>query len=347
MGIRRCRATVTADEPGHCHCSLTGMGRRRGRRTRKPGDRPDLCVYMPCASRARRQGSGCRHVSSPASPEAGDIVFHGVRARKGSMLCVAVRCHSSSSSLSSRSLPAAEYAQAAAFRAANRFRHLSADYLRCAREADHAGASPHAHCLIGAQRHGNALRHRRRAAGDRRYGLLHLPPAAAALPKIGGFVDPDVEKIVALQPDLVVGANGNPPDALAHLAQLGIPVMTVDPQSLEQVEDSLRLIGRATGDAAEANAVADSMRATARRGGAPPGHPGGSHSPAHAAAVLPGQPVQRGAGQPSRRNDPLCRRSQRRRLRENPLAGTVHGKRHHRKPGDHPLFIRPWHERYN
>ena len=84
----------------------------------------------------------------------------------------------------------------------------------------------------------------------------NYPSAAKALPKIGEYVNPDVEKIVAMKPDLVVGAKGNALDALDHLAQLGIPVLTIDPQSLEDVEGTLRLIGRATGNATAAATLA-------------------------------------------------------------------------------------------
>lgn len=87
-------------------------------------------------------------------------------------------------------------------------------------------------------------------AGDRVIAdttFCDYPPAAANLPKIGGYVDPNTEKIVALKPDLVLGARGNARDALDRLASLGLPVVTVAPESLEEVEVSIRTIGRVIG----------------------------------------------------------------------------------------------------
>ena len=84
----------------------------------------------------------------------------------------------------------------------------------------------------------------------------HYPAAAARLPKVGGYVDPNLEKIVADKPDLVLGAKGNALDALEHLSQLGIPVITINPTSLEDVEGAIRLIGRVTGNAPAAERLA-------------------------------------------------------------------------------------------
>jgi iron complex transport system substrate-binding protein len=77
----------------------------------------------------------------------------------------------------------------------------------------------------------------------------NYPAAAALLPKVGGYIDPNIEKIVADKPDLVFGAKGNAIEALDRLPQCGIPVITVDPATLEDVEGAIRLIGRATGNA--------------------------------------------------------------------------------------------------
>lgn len=82
------------------------------------------------------------------------------------------------------------------------------------------------------------------------------PTAAVSLPKIGDYSNPDAEKIVAFKPDLVFGEKGNALNTLQYLSQLGIPVLTVDPISLEEVENTIRLIGRATGDSETAEKLA-------------------------------------------------------------------------------------------
>jgi iron complex transport system substrate-binding protein len=103
-------------------------------------------------------------------------------------------------------------------------------------------------------------------AGDRVIAdttFCDYPPAAAALPKIGGYVDPNTEKIVAMKPDLILGAKGNARDALDRLGELGIPVVTVAPDSLAAVEASIRTIGRAVGESQAAEQLA--TRCAARR----------------------------------------------------------------------------------
>ncbi|GBE53530.1 vitamin B12-binding protein precursor [bacterium BMS3Bbin14] len=70
------------------------------------------------------------------------------------------------------------------------------------------------------------------------------PPAAAALPRVGSYVNPDLERIVALRPDLCLAArDGNPADLVRRLAELNIPVFALDPQTLPAIMDSVRLLG--------------------------------------------------------------------------------------------------------
>ncbi len=70
------------------------------------------------------------------------------------------------------------------------------------------------------------------------------PPAAATLPRVGSYVNPDLERIVALRPDLCLAArDGNPADLVRRLAELHIPVFVLDPQTLPAIMDSVRLLG--------------------------------------------------------------------------------------------------------
>ncbi|QCR37103.1 vitamin B12 ABC transporter substrate-binding protein BtuF [Nissabacter sp. SGAir0207] len=71
------------------------------------------------------------------------------------------------------------------------------------------------------------------------------PPAAKALERVANWQGINLERIVALKPDLVLAwRGGNPQRALDQLASLGIPVITLDPQSIEQVAETLeRLAG--------------------------------------------------------------------------------------------------------
>ena len=71
------------------------------------------------------------------------------------------------------------------------------------------------------------------------------PAAAATLPKVGSYVRLDVEKIVALRPDLCIAVkDGNPISVVRKLESVDIPVYAVDPRNLEAVMDTLMELGR-------------------------------------------------------------------------------------------------------
>jgi iron complex transport system substrate-binding protein len=71
-----------------------------------------------------------------------------------------------------------------------------------------------------------------------------FPAAAKRLPKVGSYVHLDLEKIVALKPDLCIAVkDGNPLEVIEHLEALHIPVYAVDPRNLETVMATLREIG--------------------------------------------------------------------------------------------------------
>ena len=85
------------------------------------------------------------------------------------------------------------------------------------------------------------------------------PAAAQGLPKIGDAVRLDLERIVALKPDLVVvWANGSAPLQLARLRAAGLPVYSSAGRDLAHIAATLRALGQlaGTGPAAEARAAA-------------------------------------------------------------------------------------------
>ncbi|MBW2100308.1 MAG: cobalamin-binding protein [Deltaproteobacteria bacterium] len=71
-----------------------------------------------------------------------------------------------------------------------------------------------------------------------------FPVEATKLPKVGTYVHLDLEKIVALKPDLCIGIkDGNPREVVERLEALKIPVYVVDPRNLETVMDTILEIG--------------------------------------------------------------------------------------------------------
>ncbi len=89
------------------------------------------------------------------------------------------------------------------------------------------------------------------------------PQKALTLPKVGGYTDPDTEKVLSLKPDLVIAAYGTRSDIIDHMRTMGLSVLTVDDMNLDGIDASLKLIGRMVGCSAAANRVV--ARLDARR----------------------------------------------------------------------------------
>lgn len=101
-------------------------------------------------------------------------------------------------------------------------------------------------------------------AGDRVVGVDEFsdhPPAARALPRIGRHSGLDLEAIVALRPDLVVGwASGNRMPQLDRLDALGIALYLNEIRSIEDIATSIETLGRLAGTQPVARIAADALR---------------------------------------------------------------------------------------
>jgi len=70
------------------------------------------------------------------------------------------------------------------------------------------------------------------------------PPEAANLPRVGSYLHLDIERIVALQPDLCLAVrDGNPEHLIKRIEKLGIPVFAFDSQDLPEIIESVKLMG--------------------------------------------------------------------------------------------------------
>ncbi|MFN2589179.1 MAG: iron chelate uptake ABC transporter family permease subunit, partial [Actinomycetota bacterium] len=92
------------------------------------------------------------------------------------------------------------------------------------------------------------------------------PPQARAIQHVGGAgefgVDPNVEKVVSLQPDLFLAISGGE-EWKQRLRELGIPVFTLNATDFDDLLADIRTVGRLTGSMARAEALTASMRAAA------------------------------------------------------------------------------------
>ncbi len=102
-------------------------------------------------------------------------------------------------------------------------------------------------------------------AADRVVGVdawSNYPAEARQLPRVGDLYALDLERIVALKPDLlIVWHNGNSQRQLDVLRGLGLPIYFDGPRRLADIPHSLEQIGRLAGSAAQADAAAAAMRA--------------------------------------------------------------------------------------
>jgi len=99
----------------------------------------------------------------------------------------------------------------------------------------------------------------RRVVGVSAYS--DYPAAAHGLPQVSGGMRLDLERILALRPDLAVGwQSGNTRADLEKLAALGIPVFFAEPQRLDAVPDTLIRLGRLAGSESEAQTAATLYR---------------------------------------------------------------------------------------
>ena len=100
--------------------------------------------------------------------------------------------------------------------------------------------------------------------GDRLKGVTqysNYPPQALQLPKVGSYIRLDLERIVALKPDLCLAIkDGNPKEIVDRLQSMQIPVYVVDPHDLTTVIRTIVEIGFLVNASEIANRLADDMR---------------------------------------------------------------------------------------
>lgn len=86
------------------------------------------------------------------------------------------------------------------------------------------------------------------------------PESTRALARVGSYVNPSLEAIVALEPDLVVAtSDGNPPPLLSRLRDLGIDVFVLDLRTWDSIRATIRQFGRKYGAGDRADAVVGEM----------------------------------------------------------------------------------------
>jgi len=89
---------------------------------------------------------------------------------------------------------------------------------------------------------------------------VQRPPEAQGLPVVCQFIKADVEKIIELRPDLILGFSDLQKDIARELISKGVNVFISNQRSLEEILDYILLLGRMTDAASEAIALVDQFR---------------------------------------------------------------------------------------
>jgi iron complex transport system substrate-binding protein len=104
--------------------------------------------------------------------------------------------------------------------------------------------------------------------GSRLVGVTRFDtaPEVSSLPRVGGFLDPSAEAVVALRPDLVIWlTDGSALAPVSRIAELGIPVLAVPVIGVADVLAATRAIAKALGDPAAGERLAARIEEAIRR----------------------------------------------------------------------------------
>jgi ABC-type Fe3+-hydroxamate transport system substrate-binding protein len=98
-------------------------------------------------------------------------------------------------------------------------------------------------------------------AGDRVVAVStydHFPAAVERLPRVGALLDPNVERILSMKPDLVI-LYGTQTELKTQLDRARVPYYSYTHKGLPDISETIRLLGARVGAAAGANALAASI----------------------------------------------------------------------------------------
>ena len=94
----------------------------------------------------------------------------------------------------------------------------------------------------------------------------NYPEMAKRIKRVGGYKNPDMETIVAMKPDLVVGWQaGNPSSHINKLRSLGIPVYLSEPHKITDIVRNMKVLGKLVGNENKAKKAVDEFRLKYKR----------------------------------------------------------------------------------
>lgn len=90
----------------------------------------------------------------------------------------------------------------------------------------------------------------------------NYPPEAQEKPSIGGYSTPDLEKIIALSPDLLLADSiQHAKETIPELERRGLAVIALGPKTLDEVMEAINIVGKAAGREKEASNLVNDLAA--------------------------------------------------------------------------------------
>lgn len=100
-------------------------------------------------------------------------------------------------------------------------------------------------------------------AGEQIVGICtfcDFPREVERIDRIGSYIAPNVEAIVAKAPDVVIGVPPNSPEAVAALRRAGLRMVIVQVDTIEQIEAAMRTIAHEAGRDAQGETLLAELR---------------------------------------------------------------------------------------
>lgn len=99
--------------------------------------------------------------------------------------------------------------------------------------------------------------------GEKVVGITNLcnyPPQVQEKEEIGDYDNPNLEKIIELEPDLILASHGNPIELIDQLERLNYTVVGLNPKNIDDVISSITMVGKITGKDEEATRLTEEMK---------------------------------------------------------------------------------------
>ena len=91
--------------------------------------------------------------------------------------------------------------------------------------------------------------------------ICNYPPQVQEKENIGDYYNPNLEKIIELEPDLILASHGNPTELIDQLEELNYTVVGLNSKDVDDIVSSISMVGKITGNVIEAAKLTEEMEA--------------------------------------------------------------------------------------